>query len=322
MLMDKVNLFFPEKSIRLSDNDKPWVDSQLLKLDRKCKREYNKNKKSEKWTNLHQEFLDRAENLKEWYNVNMVEDLKTSNIGQWYSKVKRMSSIDPTREEKVIVQDIMDYSSQEQADVIADRFSEISNLYEPLNSDDVEVPSLEDSKPLPLFKPFEIYEKIKKMKKKASTVFGDIPWKVITKFSVELSFPLSNVYNSSTLAGTWPSIWKHEFVTPVPKVFPPGSTNELRKISGTKNLSKIYEALLSDCMISDMSQNIDPSQFGNEKGLGIQHFLVKMINQILTILDSNNDEEKAAVIASLVDWSKAFDRMNHKLGVDSFISNG
>ena len=75
-------------------------------------------------------------------------------------------------------------------------------------------------------------------------------------------------------------------------------------------------------MISDMSQNIDPSQFGNEKGLGIEHFLVKMINQILTILDSNNDEEKSAVIASLVDWSKAFDRMNHKLGVDSFISNG
>ena len=134
----------------------------------------------------------------------------------------------------------MDYSSQEQADVIADRFSEIPNLYEPLNSDDVEVPSLEDSKPLALFEPYEIYEKIKEMKKKASTVFGDIPWKVITKFSVELSFPLSNIYNSSTLAGTWPSIWKHEFVTPVPKVFPPGSTNELRKISGTKNLSKIY----------------------------------------------------------------------------------
>ena len=126
----------------------------------------------------------------------------------------------------------MDYSSQEQADVIADRFSEISNLYEPLNSDDVE-----DSKPLPLFEPYEIYEKIKKMKKKASTVFGDIPWKVITEFSVELSFPLSNVYNSSTLAGTWPSIWNHEFVTPVPKVFPPGSTDDLRKISGIKNLS-------------------------------------------------------------------------------------
>ena len=73
-----------------------------------------------------------------------------------------------------------------------------------------------------------------------------------------------------------------------------------------------------------ISQNtcIDPSQFGNEKGLGIQHYLVKMINQILTILDSNNDEEKYAVIASLVDWSKAFDRQNHKLGVDSFIRNG
>ena len=48
MIMDKVNFFFPEKSIKLSENDKPWVDSQLIKQDRKCKKEYNKNKKSQK----------------------------------------------------------------------------------------------------------------------------------------------------------------------------------------------------------------------------------------------------------------------------------
>ena len=93
------------------------------------------------------------------------------------------------------------------------------------------------------------------------------------------------------VAGIWPKLWKHEFITPVHKVFPPVNTDDLRKISGTKNLSKIYEALLSDPLVSDMMPNIDPSQFGNEKGLSIQDYLVKMVNKILTILDTNNEED-------------------------------
>ena len=46
--------------------------------------------------------MERVAILKESYYKNMVEDLKVSNVGQWYSKVKRMSSIDPTSDEKVI----------------------------------------------------------------------------------------------------------------------------------------------------------------------------------------------------------------------------
>ena len=153
-------------------------------------------------------------------------------------------------------------------------------------------------------------------------MIGDIPWKIILEYSAELSSPLSNIYNSATLDGIWPSIWKFEYVTPAPKVYPPMTTDDLRKISGTKNLSKIYEALLSDTIIMDMDPSTDPSQFGNEKGLSIQHYLVKMVNKILTILDTNNDREKYAVVAQLVDWSKAFDRQDPKLGIQSFIRNG
>ena len=112
-----------------------------------------------------------------------------------------MSSLDPTKEEKVVVQDIMDLPSTQQAEIIADEFSRISNLYKPLKPEDVEMPSLSNSKPLPLFEPHQIHEKISKMKKKASTVCGDIPWRIITEYSIELSFPLSNIYNSCSLEG-------------------------------------------------------------------------------------------------------------------------
>ena len=117
-------------------------------------------------------------------------------------------------------------------------------------------------------------------------------------------------------------LWKYEYVTPVPKVFPPETTDDLRKISGTKNFSKFFEALLSEPIIQDMAPNMDPSQYGNVKGLSIQHYLVKFVNKILTILDSNNDLEKNAVIAQFIDWSKAFDRQDPLLGIKSFIKNG
>ena len=322
IIMEKVNLFFPEKTLKISANDQPWANAQLLRLDRQCKREYNKNKKSNKWKKLNQSLLEMTSQLKTDYYENMVEDLKESNVGQWYSKVKRMSSIDPTREEKILVQEINDLPSNQQAEVIADEFARISNLYQPLKTEDIELPSVENSKAFPMFEPYQIHEKIRKMKKKASTVFGDIPWRIISEYSVELSTPLSNIYNSSTLAGVWPNLWKYEYVTPVPKIYPPIKPGDLRKISGTKNLSKIYESLLSDHIIEDMSSSIDPSQYGNEKGLSIQHYLVKMVHKILTILDTNNEHQKHAVLTQLVDWSKAFDRQDHKLGVQSFIKNG
>ena len=323
MLMDKVNLFFPVKTIRINENDKPWINPQLIQLDRKRKKEYNKHQKSDKWREINSNFQEKSTEMKESYYKNMVQDLKISNPGQWYSKVKRMSSMDQTKEDKVMVQQFVGMSSKEQSEEIADQFASISKLYEPLESDGVEIPNMdENSPPLPLFESYQIYKKIKSMKKKASSVPDDVPWRIITEFSVELAAPLCNIYNTSILSGVWPRLWKYEFVTPVPKVFPPETTEDLRKISGTKNFSKIFEALISDPIIADMAPNMDKSQFGNVKGLSIQHYLVKFVNKILTILDSNNEQEKYAVLASLVDWSKAFDRQDPKLGIQSFIKNG
>ena len=321
-LIAQIDKIFPLKTVKLNENDQPWVDSKLLKIDRTRKREYSKNKKSMKWTRLNKSFQSRAKKLKESYYQNIVEDLKSSNISQWYSKLKHMSSVDATKDEHIQVNELRDLPSSEQAELIADRFAEISNQYKPLKKDDIEMPKSDESKPPPLFEPFEIHSRISKMKKKSSTVQGDIHWRIIQEFSVELAAPLANIFNTCTLEGVWPDSWKHEYVTPVPKVFPPNSRDDLRKIAGTKNLSKLYESLLSDHIISDLEPKLDPAQFGNQKGLSITHYLIKMINRILTLLDTNNQSEKYAVISKFIDWSKAFDRQDPKLGIEAFMKNG
>ena len=74
-------------------------------------------------------------------------------------------------------------------------------------------------------------------------------------------------------------------------------------------------------MISDMKLKSDPSQFGNEKGTSIQHYLIKLIHRVLTVLDNNSRRNTFAVIANMIDWNSAFPRQCPKLGVESFQKN-
>ena len=71
-----------------------------------------------------------------------------------------------------------------------------------------------------------------------------------------------------------------------------------------------------------MTATRDISQYGNEKNMSIQHYLVKMVHKILTAVDPNSQKEAFAVVLGMIDWSQAFDRQSHFLGIKSFIDNG
>ena len=82
------------------------------------------------------------------------------------------------------------------------------------------------------------------------------------------------------------------------------------------------EKLLAELMVKDMAAKLDPSQYGNQKGISIQHYLINMVHRILTVLDNNSRKETFAVIASMIDWNNAFPRQCPKLGVEAFLRNG
>jgi hypothetical protein len=67
MMKQKLDEFLPIKVIKLSSDDKPWINQQLKVLDRKCKREFFKHQKSGKWTTLRQIFEEKCEKAKEDY---------------------------------------------------------------------------------------------------------------------------------------------------------------------------------------------------------------------------------------------------------------
>ena len=164
-----------------------------------------------------------------------------------------MSSYDQHKEDITIVEELVNLPVKDQAEKIAESFAKISNEYQPLNSEEIDLNLAENNSPTPLLEQHEVYEYLKHIKTNTATVKDDVPAKLIKECAFELSFPLTNLINSCILDGIYPNIYKIEIVTPVPKVYPTNTVNELRKISGLKNFSKIMEKIISVWMISDMS---------------------------------------------------------------------
>ena len=86
LMMEKLNLYLPQKTAKFTSDDQPWVTPEIKSIDRKKKREYVKHRKSEKWKRLNEQFQTKCKQAKASYYTNIVEDLKTSNPSQWYSK--------------------------------------------------------------------------------------------------------------------------------------------------------------------------------------------------------------------------------------------
>ena len=310
---------FPTKSLKISDDDQPWITKKIKKLDRLRKREFFKNKKSLKWQKLNSEFLELCKKGKENYFTNIVQDLKESNTSQWFSKVKRMSGNFSDFAE-ITVDELIPYSDQDQAELIADHYASISQLYEPVSRD--HFPEYLDMSKFkaPQVTCSQVEKVIKSMNKKAACVQGDVPMKIISEFSFELARPLSHLINSCFDQGVYPKIWKMEYITPVPKVHPPEKVADLRKISGLCNFSKVTDKIIAQYIVEDMQPMRDLSQYGNKKNLSIQHYLIKMLNTILKSLD--DPSKSVAVILEMIDWAQAFDRQSHIQGIESFIRNG
>ena len=321
-MKEKLDECFPTKTVKFTEDDKPWVNQQVKELDRKCKREFFKHKKSEKWNKLKQQFEEKCEKSKAAYYKNTVEDLKQSSQSQWYSKIKRMGGLVTDRADHISVEELQGVPDQEQVEAIAHHYSKIANEYKPLENTDIPNWMYQTEELPPIIEPYQMYLMIEKMSSKKATVKDDIPMKIIKEFSVELAEPLAHILNFGISEGQYPNIWKFETITPVPKIFPPQKISQLRKISGLKNFAKICDGFLAQFITSDMLPHMDPAQYGNQKGLSAQHYLVKMLHQILTATDKNSKEEAKAVIVEMVDWEAAFDRQCHRKGILSFIRNG
>ena len=231
--------------------------------------------------------MEEAKSAKANFYKKSVAELKLKKPGQWYSCLKQLSSYDQLKKEQTVVDSISHLPDQQQAEVIAEQFASIQNGYEAIKKDDISIPHFDESQ-IPQFHPSQVWFALSRMDTNKSTVPGDIPAKLIKQFAAYLAEPLTDIFNSSLRRGEYPDVYKFEICTPVPKVHPTQSPTQLRNISGLLNFDKIFEKLIAKLIVSDMEAKLDPAQFGNQKGISIQHYLIQMVHRILSVLDNNS----------------------------------
>ena len=99
ILLDQLNKCFPEKTRSFSNDDQPWITHRLKVLDRKRKRIYRRERRSEKWKNMNKQFKIEVKHEKAKFYKTKIQDLKQKKPGQWYSWLKRVSTNDQTRDQ-------------------------------------------------------------------------------------------------------------------------------------------------------------------------------------------------------------------------------
>ena len=209
----------------------------------------------------------------------------------------------------------------EQAEMIAESFAKISQEYEPLDRSAIKLPIPKEEDVLQVSES-EVLEVLRSMDATKAVPKNDVSTKIFKTFSEQLCGPITMLINEAIITGYWPEFLKVETVTPVPKVSHPQTMDDIRKICGLLNLSKILEKVICKYLVADMKDSLDKSQYANQKGLSINHYLIKLVDRVLGALDGSTKGENSAVIATYLDWSKAFDRQDPTLAIKSFQANG
>ena len=199
------------------------------------------------------------------------------------------------------------------AEALAVHFNAISSEFQPLEPSDIPPAP---RKVLPVLEPFQVAGRIRAFRKPRSMMRGDLFPCLVTKCADLLAVPFTDIFNSITVSRIWPLIWKREFVTVIPKKTVPTSFNDLRNISCTMLISKIYESYVLNWAMAEVK--IKRNQFGGVKGCGAAHMMVEIWDRIL----NNLEDCRAATVLTSIDYSKAFNRLSFQHCLRTFRDHG
>lgn len=137
----------------------------------------------------------------------------------------------------------------------------------------------------------------------------------INIYTIHLCLPhilphITHLFNYCIINSVFPEIWSKALVIPVPKVSNPIDYNNIRPISILPVLSKGLEKILESQLKNHVYENsiIPHTQSGFKQGHSCTTSLLNITDDILRATDQG---KLTALI--LLDYTKAFDTLNHKM---------
>ena len=136
----------------------------------------------------------------------------------------------------------------------------------------------------------------------------NLPYWIFKNCSYELAEAIAHIFNCSLRSGVLPCQWLTAVITPAPKISNPQNFSDFRPISVTPLLSRVLEKFVTNRWLQPAiaAAGLIDDQFAFRRTGSTTCALTYFMHHITRMLENNS-----FVRCLLVDFSKAFDRVDH-----------
>ena len=310
LMIDK---FFPLKKIDISSSDKEWITpniKNMIKERQKAHLAQNIDLRN----HLEKKIRSEIRKAKLLFNEKKAHLFHTSNPREWYKHINKIFGNKKYNLNLINIPEIANKTVNEQIKIVNDHFANICKKYPPLKN--FQLREINNEVGFEYVTELWTYKMIKKYAKK-SLGHNDFPQRILKEFSPELATPFCDIINCALKSGIFPAAYKKAEIVPIPKVNPPLSLSDLRPISKTPIGGKMIEKALMSELEKDLKGKLDNTQYGNCRGSSTTHYLIKLTDQAFSATDRG-----LATTAITIDYSKAFDYVDHNVLIQKMVELG
>ena len=306
VVLGACNSCLPMRSVKLHSSDKPWITSDIKDSIKKRQQAWVKGELQQ--YKFHRNKVSQlCKVARRRFYHDRISCMKDTNPKKWWDNIKLLSGLSKPSTLKSMIVNGAVLKDADLVEAINESLGRVADDIPPLKFTPIPVSHIPDKY---IISPEAIECSLSGLQERKSVGPDGIPNWLLKNFASGISRPMSSIFNSSIREGHCPSLWKCADVLPLGKIPQPRSIDtDLRPISLTAVLSKVLEGFMFNWLASIIMPNIDPFQFGGVKKSSTTHALVHLIHQWLSAMETPN----TFVRSCLIDFSKAFDRIDHNI---------
>ena len=153
-----------------------------------------------------------------------------------------------------------------------------------------------------------VVNKIMKLNDDYSSGPDGLPSTVLKKCKASLAQPLTVLFQRSLSLGIFPSIWKDSFIVPIHKKGCKSDICNYRPIAKLSCIPKLFESIVYDSLYFECKPLFSDIQHGFVRGRSTTTNLTEFTSRTLNSMEAGNEFD-----CITTDFSKAFDRVSHKI---------